>query len=227
VYTSEFFFRTMIPKRTVDEVRALSSVEFLKYYDEEHDAHAVMMEMMRHRYKDVLAEIQVLKDASSDVEDLKTKVREAEVALVVQEENAAAEIARLKEEIQAEKAKTELLKAEASADKATIDALRQDRVRLLSEYVPHVCKSLLASPDVLQSIGEAITANREEERSRVLEEFQADGQVDLTTRADYKPEASQKVISSAQEWETAAFPCIEAFSVNPDASVDDLLKIKP
>ena len=106
-----------------------------------------------------------------------------------------------------------------------LQSLKVDRGRVISEYVPFVCKSLLASSDVLRSIGGAISANRLEERSKVLEEFHQEGAVDLATRLDYDANASLKVETAAKEWEEANFSVIKVFVANPDMPVDQLLSL--
>lgn len=246
-------FRTQIPKHTADEIRSMEPKEFLDLYDDDCDAHATMVSEMRLRFDRVVKALQesthresLMKDNVADLEQKLAgygeaasavdRLKEKEAQLKSQESILHArneEIAKLKSDLQSKSLESARVLSQSQADKLLIDdlskqvqELRVDRNRVVSEYVPHVCRSLLAHSDVLKAIGEGISANRLEERAKVLEEFSQEGKVDLASRLDYKVDASQKVEEAAKDWEDAKFPVIASFAAHPDLSVDQLLALE-
>ena len=102
-----------------------------------------------------------------------------------------------------------------------------ERAGLITEVIPYACRALVDSDEVGQWLGPVISANRDEERALVLEEFQALGLVDLATRPDYVSDASVGIAKAIQDYKCAEFSFVEKLSAKPQASFRDLLLIEP
>ena len=237
--------------REAEQLRGLEECDpqrFVEIFNSDHLRHVKVASVASVRLAENAAELERLRKALEEksrdceaiarqaaedlrqVDELRRKVRDGETAIKIQDE----ELRIVKEKLAQSLSELGAVKTDLDIEKTLVREMTQqvlehdaERAGLITEVIPYACRALVDSDEVGQWLGPVISANRDEERALVLEEFQALGLVDLATRADYVSDASAGIAKAIQDYKCAEFPFVEKLSAKPQASFRDLLLIQP
>nr|XP_043617925.1 uncharacterized protein LOC122589674 [Erigeron canadensis] len=210
------------------KIDSIDNETFLRVFKKDHQFHSYLDAVVARRFSrmsvdlrskslevySLLATVEDLKgrearfvttvESSDIVQDFKKKVNVLKVEVVVHEEA----VLKMQQECDAEREGSRFLREK-------VDSLKYDRVRLVTEVILYVSRSLLYSDEVSQLLGEMASAERAEERSTVLEEFVAEGKCDLQCRGDFIANASHDLEIANQKRKEAIFRYLKKVVANP------------